>query len=58
VKGTHAAERAAIFLSIVAGFQMNRQMLQLDALAEADPAVLIELMTRVFEAVIGPADRR
>jgi len=58
VNGTHAAELAAIFLSIVAGFQMIRQMLQLDALAEADPAVLIELMTRVFEAVIGPADRR
>jgi AcrR family transcriptional regulator len=52
VKGPHAAERAAIFLSIVAGFQMNRQMLQLDPLAEADPAVLTALMARVFKAII------
>lgn len=57
VKGPHAAERAAIFLSIVAGFQMNRQMLQLAPLAEADPAVLIALMTQVFEAILGSADK-
>ncbi|MCW1431070.1 TetR/AcrR family transcriptional regulator [Novosphingobium sp. JCM 18896] len=58
LKGQHAAERAAIFLSIVAGFQMNRQMLQLDPLVRADPALLIELMTRVFEAIFGAADKR
>jgi AcrR family transcriptional regulator len=58
VKGPHAAERAAIFLSIVAGFQMNRQMLQLDPLTDADPAVLTDLMTRVFAAIIGSTDRR
>jgi AcrR family transcriptional regulator len=58
MKGPHAAERAAIFLSIVAGFQMNRQMLQLGPLTEADPAALIELMTRVFEVVIGSGDQQ
>jgi AcrR family transcriptional regulator len=58
VKGPHAAERAAIFLSIVAGFQMNRQMLQLDPLATAQPAVLVELMTQVFKAIIGSKDEQ
>jgi AcrR family transcriptional regulator len=53
VKGPHAAERAAIFLSIVAGFQMNRQMLQLEPLTDADPEILVELMTKVFAVILG-----
>lgn len=57
IAGPHAAERAAIFLSIVAGFQMNRQMLQLHPLAEADPAVLIALMTQVFKAIFEKTDK-
>ncbi|MBS0482285.1 MAG: TetR family transcriptional regulator [Proteobacteria bacterium] len=52
IEGEHHAERAAIFLSIVAGFQMMRQMLQLGPLVEAEPAVLVDLMTRVFAAVL------
>lgn len=58
VKGTAAAERAAVFLSIVAGFQMMRQMIQLPILADAKPAVLVPLLTQVFEAVLGPKGRR
>jgi AcrR family transcriptional regulator len=52
VQEPDAAERAAIFLSIVAGFQMMRQMLQLDPLVKADPAVLTDLMTHVFSTVL------
>lgn len=52
VQGDHSAERAAIFLSVVAGFQMNRQMLQLPALTEADAGALTDLMTRVFAAIL------
>jgi AcrR family transcriptional regulator len=52
VSGAHARERAAIFLSIVAGFQMMRQMLQLAPLTEASPPVLVELMSQVFAAIL------
>lgn len=58
VKGDHAAERAAIFLSIVAGFQMMRQMIQLQALTEAKASVLAELMTPVFATILGSAAKR
>lgn len=44
-RGPDAPQRAAIFLSLVAGFQMMRQMLQLQALVDADPTLLAELMT-------------
>jgi len=55
VHGADAAERAAIFLSIVAGFQMMRQMLQLTPLVDARPALLADLMAPVFAAIL---DRR
>jgi AcrR family transcriptional regulator len=55
--GAHARERAAIFLSIVAGFQMMRQMLQLAPLVEASPSVLVDLMTRVFATILQPGPR-
>lgn len=57
VDGAHAAERAAIFLSIVAGFQMMRQMIQLSALTEAKPSVLADLMTPVFATILEPRSR-
>lgn len=60
VDGIHAPERAAIFLSIVAGFQMMRQMIQLPALAEAKAAVLADLLTPIFAALLdrkGAAER-
>lgn len=43
--GPDAAERAAIALAFVAGFQMMRQMIGLKALAKADPATLTALIT-------------
>jgi AcrR family transcriptional regulator len=51
----HAAERAAIFLALVAGMQMMRQMIGLPALAKADPALLIALLTHPIEAIMGSA---
>lgn len=54
VAGRHARERAAIFLSTVAGFQMMRQMLQLAPLADATPSVLVDLMTQVFATILKP----
>jgi AcrR family transcriptional regulator len=55
IAGDHAPERAALFLALVAGVQMMRQMLELTPLARADPAVLVELLTPVIASLIAPA---
>lgn len=52
ISGDHAAERAALFLSVVAGVQMMRQMLELEPLTKADPAVLADLLTPVIASLI------
>lgn len=57
VRGDHASERAAIFLAFVAGFQMMRQMMRLDALAGANPKILIELLTPLFRGILGRPER-
>jgi AcrR family transcriptional regulator len=57
IQGDDAPERAAIFLSIVAGFQMMRQMLQLFPLVEAEPTLLADLMTSVFRAILDRPGR-
>jgi AcrR family transcriptional regulator len=49
----HVAERAAIFLALVAGLQMMRQMIGLPALAKADPEVLVELLTPLIRVTMG-----
>jgi AcrR family transcriptional regulator len=54
-RGGHAEERAALFLAFVAGFQMMRQMMRLGALADADPKVLIDLLTPLFALILGLA---
>lgn len=51
--GSHAVERAAIFLSVVAGIQMMRQMIGLKALTDADPAALVALLTPLFEQILS-----
>jgi hypothetical protein len=38
---------------MVAGFQMMRQMMRLEVLTDADPALLADLMTSVFATVLG-----
>ena len=50
--GEHALERAALFLALVAGVQMMRQMIELDALANADPEVLVDLLTPIIARLI------
>ena len=50
--GQHAAERAAILLSLVAGIQMMRQMIGLPALADADPDVLADLLAPLFRQIM------
>jgi len=36
----------------VSGFQVMRQMLELSALAKADPQVLIDLLTPLFQQLV------
>lgn len=54
IPGDHASERAALFLALVAGVQMMRQMLELEPLTQADPALLVELLTPVISSLIAP----
>lgn len=52
VKGEPAMQRAAIALSLIAGFQLMRQMIGLHALVDAAPEELARIMTPVFETII------
>lgn len=52
IAGEHAPERAALFLALVAGVQMMRQMLQLQPLIEAEPELLSTLLTPVIAELI------
>lgn len=52
ISGDHASERAALFLAVVAGVQMMRQMLELEPLTKAEPALLVELLTPVISSLI------
>lgn len=50
--GDHAAERGALFLSLVAGVQMMRQMIGLEALTKADPRQLAALLEPVIREIL------
>ncbi len=52
ISGDHASERAALFLAFVAGVQMMRQMLELEPLTKAEPALLADLLTPVIASLI------
>ena len=54
-KGEFPAERAALFLSLVAGIQMMRQMIALDALATAEPQVLVDLIAPLIRQLLAEA---
>ncbi|KAF1055361.1 MAG: HTH-type transcriptional regulator BetI [Stenotrophomonas maltophilia] len=56
LSGPQRPERAAMLLSIIAGMQMMRQMIKLDALAGADEAELEKFMVPVFELLIDGVD--
>lgn len=52
IEGPNAGQRAALILSLVAGFQMMRQAIGLEALAKADPDVLAGLLAPLFEQLM------
>jgi AcrR family transcriptional regulator len=52
LRGDLAAERAALALSLVAGFQIMRQMIGLSPLTEADPKSLAQILGPLFERLI------
>ncbi|NYF21793.1 AcrR family transcriptional regulator [Xanthomonas sp. JAI131] len=53
--GRLSAERAALILAMISGFQVMRQMIALPALADADEAELAQLLGQVFDRLIRPA---
>jgi len=55
LKGEHAAERAAVMLSLIAGVQFMRQMVGLKALTKVDPDVLRQILTPVIQQLVEPA---
>jgi AcrR family transcriptional regulator len=50
--GELAPQRAALVLSLVAGFQVMRQMIGLSALAETEPAVLVKILAPLLQQLI------
>jgi AcrR family transcriptional regulator len=50
--GDLAPQRAALMLSLVAGFQVMRQMIGLSALAEAERSDLIKVLAPLFKQLI------
>jgi AcrR family transcriptional regulator len=54
LKGEHAAERAALILSLIAGVQVMRQMIGLSALAKTPPATLHKLLAPVIQGLADP----
>lgn len=54
LNGKLPAERAALILAMISGFQVMRQMIALPALANADEAQLAQLLGEVFDQLINP----
>ena len=52
LEGENVEQRAALILSLVAGFQMMRQAIGLGALANSDPEVLANLLAPLFERLV------
>ena len=55
LSGPLPRERAGVFLALVAGMQVMRQMLEVPALAGADPADLEAVLTPVVRALVERA---
>ncbi len=53
LSGDLAPQRAAVALSLIAGFQIMRQMIGLSPLTEAEPAALIKILAPLFQQLIG-----
>ncbi|HXW85184.1 MAG TPA: TetR family transcriptional regulator, partial [Candidatus Binataceae bacterium] len=52
LRGAHAPERAALVLSLIAGFQVMRQMIGLSALAGAEPETLVKILGPLFQRLV------
>ena len=52
LRGDLAPQRAALVLSLIAGFQVMRQMFGLSALADTDPKALLKVLAPVFQQLI------
>jgi AcrR family transcriptional regulator len=52
LRGDLAPQRAALVLSLIAGFQVMRQMFGLSALADADPEALLKILAPVFQQLV------
>jgi AcrR family transcriptional regulator len=50
--GALAAQRAGVMLSLIAGFQLMRQMLELSALAKADTQALVKVLAPIFDQLL------
>jgi AcrR family transcriptional regulator len=55
--GPHPRERAAVMLALVAGLQVMRQMLEIPALANADPMTLAAVLTPAVRALVEDQSR-
>ena len=50
--GPLAEQRAGVMLSLIAGFQVMRQMLELRALAKADTGALVKVLAPLFDQLL------
>ena len=55
--GNLAAERAALILALIAGFQLMRQVIGISALASGDRVAVAQLLARVFQ-LLANGDRK
>lgn len=56
--GKLAPQRAAVMLSLIAGFQVMRQMLELPALAKADAKSLVKVLGPLFDQLLADGKRK
>ena len=52
--GSRPVERAAMFLAIIAGFQVMRQVVGISGLIKAEPSDLSDRLQALFEVLVGP----
>jgi hypothetical protein len=56
LEGPNAADRAGVFLALVAGLQAMRQMMEIPSLADARPDELEQILTPVIRALLAPPE--
>ena len=52
LRGEMAAQRADVLLSLIAGFQLMRQMIGLRSLSRAEPDALVEILAPLFQMLV------